>query len=232
MLQAELRDSAGNALAKYDGELDGWMSDAWDATKDFAQTAYEKSGDAISKAANYAWDKTKQAAGAYYGTLCKLTSNAYVQQAAGAAMLVPDPTTQATAGLVKTAGMACNMMYPPKAPGMPAPPVLPTVPPGGFAPMLPPSAMAQIPRGSLATLAPEKGGYRIAVPVGLSGPAAYREVGVTKTIPAGAQVVSSKDFDAQTGAKKPLTQRPLFWGAVAVGTVAVVGGGYMLARRR
>jgi len=92
------------------------------------------------------------------------------------------------------------------------------------------------PVGSITAFSSKRGLWRIAVPSGAPGlgiftlGAAYTEVASTATAPTPATQVTEPEFDAQVGST-PIYKKPWFWAVVAA-SVVVVGGGYVLYRRK
>lgn len=235
MLQASFYDDFGNSL---NGEL-GWgisslnpipyITDKAGDVKDATVTAAKKSYSGVKTAGQYVVDKA-----------CASTRDPYIQAAMIASAAVPSGYTQAAAAGYAATGAACALLYPPGAPPMPP------VPGGGTAaltqayPMMfakanfsvfkpkAPAAPA-LPSGTIAAFDAKRGGYRVAIPAGLSGPALFTEVGVQATKPAGAQLVDLKTFESETGAT-PWFKKPVVLGGIGLGVLALVAGGYAITR--
>jgi hypothetical protein len=164
--------------------------------------------------------------------ICAITTNPKVQLiATGTAALSPDPTTKTIAMGVTAVGAACGAFLPADLPTpapIPKPPTLLTK-----LTALKPSKPV-LPAGTIAAFDPKRGGYRVAVPRGLSGfgaAAAFTEVGVQSSPPAGARLVALKTFDQETGTAKPWFKNPLVLGGIGAGVVAAGVGGYFVLRR-
>ena len=225
MRQALISDHRGSMILQGDGELGFQPFDAIVDAGEFVIDKVKDAGGAIVDAGGWVVDKA-----------CAVAVDPKFQAAAGVTALIPSGFTQVGAAIAAGTSASCMIFKSPSLPAgqpSPAPAPNPLLLMAGSIKLQKAPLAPSLPAGSIAAFDPKRGGYRVAIPRGLSGFGAvptFTEVGVQTEQPVGARLVSLDTFVKETGEAKPWFKNPLVLGGIGAGLLAVGVGGYFLMR--